>query len=398
MNFFTIKNKNYFSMVFDIREFSLTVAVVKMINGKNSEIVSCQTFNISESEISSYKNYSESLIKIIDKAIIETYKSLIRLGIKTKINSRFFFVGSPWTISKAKSIKFIKNKNFSIDDVFLKRIFVAKEENLRKEIEKESEQIDLQVFEEEIIEAKLNGYRASSFYNRKAKEFEICLFTSFISKEINDKIKSCFGKKLKGYDSHLHSQTLSTFTFTRDLFQDKNNFIYVDIGNLVTDIYIVINDVIHGIASFPFGESIIINNIAKDLKVTKEIVFSTLNIKCNGKCDIETENKIDLYVNTGLAKWAEQFNETLSKICKEKDAPLEVIMMPNTDLIKNFVDKIKNNKSESILKIFSNNPELTIINEEILNNFVCGGNVFKNQHHVKMDIILLDKLIKQHNI
>ncbi len=386
------------SIVFDIREFSLTAAVVKMSKNQKSEIISCQTFEVIESEIASYKKYSESLIKTIDRAIIETHKSLIKLGIENKILNHFFFIGSPWVVSKGKSVKLIKDKVFSVDSNFLKRVLVGKEENLKKEIEKESEHNGWEVFEEKIVEAKLNGYKVDNFYDRKTKEFEVHLFTSFIVKEINDKIKTYTDKKFKRDNNCSHSQTLSTFTFTRDLFSNKNNFIYVDIGKLITDIYIVIDDTIHGIASFPFGENAIIDDVAKDLKMTKEIVLSTLNIKCHGKCDEITEGKVNDFIKTGLAKWSEKFNEALKKICEEKDAPLEIMMISNTDLSNLFVEKIRNQNADGPFKIYGKNPYLTIIGEGVLNNFVDSGKAFKNQPYIKMDIILLDKLIKQNNI
>ncbi len=398
MKLFSSKNKSSLAIVFDIREFSLTTAVIEMTKGQKSEIISCQTFEVIESEIASYKKYSESLIKTIDRAIIETHKSLIRLGIKNNILNHFFFIGSPWVVSKGKSVKLIKDKPFTVDSDFLKRVLVGKEENLQKEIEQESERGGWEVFEEKIVEAKLNGYKVDHFYDRKTKEFEVHLFTSFIVKEVNDKIKTYENKKLKGDNRCSHSQTLSTFTFTRDLFTNKNNFIYVDIGKLITDIYIVIDDTIHGIASFPFGENTIIENIARDLKITKEIVLSTLNIKCHGKCDEITESKVNDFIKTGLAKWSEKFNEALKNICEEKDAPLEIMMISNTDLSNLFVEKIKNQNAEGPFRVYGKNPYLTIIGEGILNNFVDGAKVFKNQPYVKMDIIFLDKLVKQNNI
>lgn len=399
MKLFSTKIKDSLSMVFDIREFSLTTSVIKTSQKEKSEMLFCQNFEVIESEIASYKKYSESLIKTIDRAIIETQKSIIRAGIKEKISNHFFFIGSPWVVSKGKSVRLIKNKAFSVDGDLLKRILVSKEENLQKEIENESAHSGWEVLEEKIVDAKLNGYRVEKFYNRKAKDFEVHLFTSFIEKDIYNKIKLYADLSLKKSKNHCsHSQTLASFTFTRDLYQNKNNYIYVDIGKMITDIYVVIEDVIHGIASFPFGENAIIENISKELKISKEMVLSTLNIKCHGKCDQETENKVDSFIKTGLARWSEKFDKSLRKICEEKDAPLEIIMLANTDLANLFVDKIKDQESPKYFNIFGENPHLTIIGEGILNNFVNGGKMFKNQPFIKMDIILLDKLIKQKNI
>lgn len=382
-------------MLFDIREFSMSIAVLKMSEGEKSEIISCQTFNISKSQSLDYGKYSEALIKSIDKNIIATHKSLIKHNIKNKISKHFFFVGSPWVSSKGKTVKFVKDKTFTIDDSFLKRVFVSNEEILKDQIKNSYNNTGWTIFEERVLEAKLNGYKVNDFLNKKTKEFEVHFLTSFIVKDVMDKFNDFLHKKIKSDKNIVYSETISSFTFTRDLFQNKNNYIYVDIGKFVTDIYTVIEDRIQGIGSFPFGENSIVSSIAEDLKLSEEVVSSVLNIKCHGNCDEETEKKIDYYLQIGISKFFDKFNEALSGICKENEAPNEIITVLNTDLAKLIFEKIKKGNTEGKFKIFDKVPGLTVIDEMIVNNFIKGGEVFNNQSYIKMDIILLDKLINK---
>jgi len=399
MNLFSsFKKKPSLAVVFDIREFSLTTAIIRTIKNQKSELLFCQNFEVIESELATYKQYSASLIKTLDKAIIETKKTIIKMDLKEDLSKYFFFIGSPWVVSKSKSVKIVKDKSFLIDDALLKRILLNKEDLIQKEIQIENSQGQWEIFEEKIVEAKLNGYKVTDFHNRKTKEFESHLFTSFIATEICDKIKSYLGAKFKKEGKECsHSTTLSSFTFTRDLYSDKNNYVYVEIGKLITDIYVVLDDVIHGIASFPFGETAIIESVSRNMKITKEMVNSMLNIKCHGKCDEETDKKIDSFIKMGLSEWSDRFNASFAKICDEKDAPTDIIMTTNTDISKLFINNIKSH-NETSLKIYNKDTNLTIISEGILNNFVIGGKIFRNQPFIKMDIILLDKLTNQKNI
>ena len=390
------KKESSLTVVFDIREFTLTSAVARIYKNKKPEILYCEDLKIDEMELSLYKKYTSSLIKTIDKSLTQVHTTIHKMGIKDEIGNFFFFVGSPWIVAQSKDIRYIKDKDFTIDSSFLKRVLVSQENNWQKDIEKTKKDGDWKILEEKIIQAKLNGYKTDKVYDRKTKDLEIHLFTSFAPKEIVEKLNSYVeGKFGSRANHHSHSQTLSSYTFMRDLFPNRNDFIYVDIGNKITDLFVVRDDIIHGISSFPFGEEAIIESISKKEKLSKEMIQSLVNIKCHGKCDEKTENKINNIINDGLKVWAEKFNESVSKICLEKDAPLEIFTIANSDLLNLFMNRIKQENYDHPIKIYGKKPNVTQISEGVFNNFVVNGKIFKKQPFIKMDMILLDKLNKQ---
>jgi hypothetical protein len=181
----------------------------------------------------------------------------------------------------------------------------------------------------------------------------------------------------------------------RDLYQNRNNFIYLDIGKKITDFYVVNDDIVHGISSFPFGEDAIIDFISKKERLTKEIIHSMINIKCHGKCDPESEKKINLFIDDGLRVWTEKFNTSISKICLEKDAPLEIFITTNSDLLNLFISKIKQENYDHPVRIYGKKPNINQIQEGVFNNFVVNGKIFRKQPFVKMDIVFLDRLNKR---
>ena len=390
------KKKSSLTVVFDIREFTLTAAVARIHKNKKSEILYCQDFKVDEIELALYKKYVSSLIKELDNAMTQINSAIRKMGIKEDVDQFSFFIGSPWVVAQSKDIKYTKDKDFAIDETFLKRILVSQEGGWQKDVRTSQKSEDWQLMEEKIVQAKLNGYKVEKIYDRKTKDIEVHLFTSFAPKEIIEKLDSYIeGKFGKKTNQHAHSQTLSSFTFMRDLFPNKNDFIYIDIGNKITDIYVVREDVIQGISSFPFGEEAIIESISTQEKLTKEMIQSLINIKCHGKCDADTEQKINNLINDGLKVWAEKFGDSISKICQEKDAPNEIFTIANSDLLNLFINRIRQENYDHPIRIYGKKPIITQIPEGVFNNFVVNGKMFKRQPFIKMDIVLLDKLNKQ---
>lgn len=389
MNLFSFKKKSYLSFVFDIRDTSISVAAARFEKDKKPELVYCQNFKINSQYSENTNKHILSMVKTLDKAIITTRKNLIKIGEKSIIKKYSFFIGSPWSVSQSKMIKVIKEKDFSINSDFLSKIVLSEKDRIEKEIENNSKGVDWKLIEENIIQAKLNGYKIDKIYEKKAKDVEIDIFISFVPQEVLNKIS--FTTDSRKMIQQTNSCILSSFTFLRDLYSDKNDFIYIDISESITDIYVVRDDVVFGIISFPFGEKNIIQTISQSSKLSEDLVLSSINIKCHGKCDKKEHDKMEELLKIGMSKWFEKFNETLLKICSEKDIPRNILILPNTDLIDNFAERIKDNTEFELFKKFGIDVKVEILKESILDDLIINGKFFKKEPYVKMDLIFLNK-------
>lgn len=395
MNLFSfLKKKTSLSIVFDIREFTLSVAIVKIIKRQKPTIIYCHNFKIEEFEINVYRKYTESLIKAVDKALIEVKKTLQKIGNTEKIGGYYFFVGSPWVVSQSKEIKVSKDKPFEINDTFLKRIILSREEESLKELDGKNP-LNWSVLEEKIIDSKLNGYKVNNLYKRKAREIEVHSFVSFIPKDLKEKFNSIIGCGISECpEHHTHSSTISSFTFLRDLFSDKNDFVYLDIGGKITDIYIVKEDIIHGIVSIPMGEDFILENIGKKTGQTKDIILSQLNMYFDGHCTDEDKGKISSSIKSGIDEWSNILKDAFLKICNEKETPRELLIIPNSNLTK-IMSRIIKEDVDFTKKIFNKGLNVTSINESSMNAIISGGKIFRDEPFVKMNVIFIDKLSKE---
>ena len=397
MSFFSFgKKETPLSLVFDIRDTFISVAVVKISADNKPEMILCQNFKIPLQDNLNYKKGLNEMLNTVDTAIVSLRKKLIKIGNNQKISRYSFFIGSPWSISKSKLIKVIKEKPFEVNESFLKKVILSDEEDLINKISLKTEEKEWKILEEKVIQSKLNGYKVEKIYGKKASDIELEIFVSFIPYEIKDRLSFFVDKKnIWGIKRTSNSCILSSYSFLRDLFSDKNDFVYIDIGNNLTDIYIVKEDIIHGIISFPLGEEDIIESISKRTNTLPEIIKSKLNLNCSVGCDEKTIEDIGNLVKTGLSMWLFKFRSTVSRICNEKDLPNNIFMITNTDLTKLFANELKNNDSFNLLRNIGGKTDVVLINESVIDNQIINGNVFSGEPYVKMDLIFLDKLIKQ---
>jgi hypothetical protein len=401
MNLFSLNKKSNLSLVFDIRDTFITIAAVSFEIGKKPEMILCKNFHIDipvlvvgHTTDKHYKKYLISMIKTLDQGIVSIRRDLIKIGNTIQIKKYFFFIDSPWTVSQSKLIRVLKDKAFEINNSLLEKIILTEEKEATKVIEKQSNK-DWVVFEEKIIQSKLNGYKVEKIFGRKTFDLEIEMFVSFIPKEIRNKVLFLINQKVgDSAKRHLNSSTIASYSFFRDLFPNKNNFIYVDLGRVLTDVYIVRNDVIEGVASFPFGENHMVKSVMAKMKVSEHIVLSALDIYHSENNNNEEKQKIENLVLESIQNWTKKLEKVISQISYEADLPNTIFIIPNSEVSKLLIKEMTKQKQESF-RILNMNMRVEVITEGIINNFITNAKVFAGEPYIKMDIAFLDRILRE---
>jgi hypothetical protein len=395
MSFFLFKKKPSLSFVFDIRDSFISSGIVRFQDDKKPELILCEDFDILYQNKKDHRKYVASMIRTLDRAVISMRKELVKMGIKENIDKHYFFIGSPWSVSQSKTIKILKNKLFEVNSELLNKIIISEEFAVEKEIEDITSEPNWKVLEQKIIQSKINGYKIENIFGKKTSNLSLELFVSFIPYEIKDKLSSYINERLgkKNKDTK-HSCILSSYSFLRDLYSDRNDFIYVDIGGLITDIYVVRDDIVFNIGSFPFGEGNIIETAMERSNLSRTILMSHLNIGRDKKFDLDSHNNgVDL-LRHGFSIWRNNLETMLSKMCTEMNIPNNIFAISNslvTDILFNELDRESESNS---LNILGTNIRINNIKESILNNFISNGKSFPNKPYIKMDMVFIDKMQK----
>ena len=396
MSFSFFKNKPSLSFVFDIRDSSVSVAVARFEQDKKPEIVLCQHFDLKYQDSKNHKEYLSSLIRVLDKAVVSVRKGLIRIGNGEKIGAHYFFIGSPWSVSQSKTIKIVKDKPFEINNAVLEKIILGEESSVEKNIEEQNLSEDWTLLEEKIIQTKLNGYKVDNIFGKKTLNLAMELFVSFIPKEIKDKISSFVDEKIgKNIKRQNNSRILSSYTFFRDLYSNRNDFICVDLGKIITDVYVVRDDIIFGVASIPFGEENIIQTSLSKTSLSRDVFLSHLNIGQDNKFDLISHNNGEDLLKTGIDLWKNKLTESLSEICTEMNIPNDMFIVSNSVISQILVKELSNKEKGNRFEILGSKIEISDIREGVIDNCILNGKSFANEPYVKMNLVFLDKTLKQ---
>jgi hypothetical protein len=396
MSFFFFKNKPSLSFVFDIRDTSVSLAAVRFEKNKKPEIIVCQNFELKYQDSKDHKKYLFSMLKTLDRAIISVKRSLIKIGNKENIGKYYFFIGSPWSISQSKTIKINRNKPFEINNLILQKIIVGEELIIEKHLEEQTLELNWKVIEEKIIQSKLNGYKVDDIFGKMTSNLSIELFVSFIPYEIQDTLSSYMDQRIsRKIERQNSSCILSSYSFLRDLYSNKNDFIYVDMGKLITDVYVVRDDIIFGIASIPFGEENIIESSLSKTNLSKDIFVSHLSIGYDKKFEISSHNNGKDLLKFGFNIWEKKLKDSLSMICTEMNIPNNMFMITNSLISGILASKLSDKENDKQFEILDSKIEISTISEGVINNFVSNGKDFINEPYIKMDLVFLDKMLKQ---
>ncbi len=395
MSFFSFKKKPTLSLVFDIRDSYLSIAACRFEKAKKPEIILCQDFKIESHDRSNHQKYLNSMLKALDTGILSVRKDLVKIGNTEKIGKYSFFVGSPWSVSQSKMIKVMKDKQFEINNKLIEKIITDEEDLEKKEIEDEKGLLDWRLLEEKVVQSKLNGYKTDVTLGKKTKDLEIELFVSFIPKDVKEKLLSFEKESFRRYRlGRLNSCTMSSYSFLRDLYPDKNDFIYIDVGDFVTEAYIVRDDVIQCTVSIPLGKKQIIKSASARTQTPEDVLLSALHVTHRGDNALPYE-KANKIAKDAIKDWLRKLNEPISNICAEINIPKNIFFTSNDELTDILITEIKNNAKTGQFNVFNKDMKITDIDENVLNNFILNAKNFNNEPHIKMDLVFLDKLVYQ---
>jgi hypothetical protein len=387
MSLFSFKQKKSVSLVFDIRDSSITAAAVIFEKEKKPTLLLSESTIIAIDDPYDHERYAGAMLASLDNAILSIRKNLARTGNNEPIKKYFFFLGSPWSIAESKILKIIKDKAFEMTKDILGKTISSEEMRVQASLDADTQDANWRLLEEKIVQFKLNGYPVTKVFNKKINELEIELFVSFIPENIEHKLSEAINKSSQKVQRQLNSSVLSAYSFFRDLYPERSNFIFIDIGRYISEVFIVKDDILEGIASFPFGEQKLLEPVMRKFNIPENMAMSYITMGCQGACDTRTEKMIQSLTKTAIKIWLDKLHSSITKIVPGIDLPKDMFIVETSDMTKFLTHEIKNGE----LSIFKRAVHINQITEGIANNFIENGKAFRNIPHLKIDLAFLQR-------
>lgn len=337
---FTKKNqKESYSLVLNFESGAIVGAVVKFTEKPGVEISSYVREALPFQKEISPARYLEVMKKSLAALLSNIQKSTPK-GIRP--DKAFYIFSSPWSISQTKVIRFKESKPFKLTESYFKNAIERHAKNLT-DISTHGK-----IIEKKIIQIKANGYVLEHFNGKSVKEAEVSVFLTAVPDEILTSVTDIVSKYYVVDSVWCHSTSLATFSVIRDLFSNREDFLYLDIGDEITDISVVKDSVVFSNVSFPFGRNEFIRQLSSKMKTTEPVADSMLKMHQQKSNDELATLKFTINLNNIVRDWSLKIDEVMAKHSEGLYHPQTIFVVGNNDLIDVLVSKLKEGGTEVV--------------------------------------------------
>lgn len=394
MSLFSSSNKKSeeVSAVFNIGSGSAEGYLVKFSKISKPEIVYAKSVPISFQKNLNLERYFKLMIKAFDLVAQNIQKQgLLHLnftGLRNYgVRNSHYILFSPWCASRTKIIKIKKDKSFEtshnlLDDIISDQEKIFLSDDLAH---------DSTIIEKKVIEVKINGYKTTDVHGQKTKDVELSFFLTSASESTLKELKNTARRYFNFRSSYFHSFALSSFSAIRDIYFNKENFMYLDVHEELTDISIVKDNVFAESVSFPIGRNFFIRQLSEEFRVSAEEAYSLMNLYFSDKCNQETSQKVQASINWSLKTWLGNFHSVLTSLSLNMYLP-RTIFITASDGISVFLAKKLKGERFSQFSLTEESFDVIILDNKKMSEYCKSDRNFKKEPHMELECIFLNKI------
>lgn len=379
MFFFSKKNKEETVAVFDISSGSVggSIFLVKQ-NSKPTIVSSCRN------------NFKDSSNQNVDSMLsaLEKTANFLQKDIHAVPDKVFAVVSSPWSTGQLRNIKRHRKESFVFTEKFAKNL-------IKEEIEKfknENTGFD-EIIDRRTVNVLLNGFEAPRPNGKRVKESEIHVFLSLSSKEIIERIEkvimNTYQKSIK-----FTSSFFADFIVARDIFDNLNDFVILDIHEDSTEISVMQNDFLVGTASLPYGKNTLISHVAKGLGKNPTEVAPMLSMYKDGHLDDLYAEKIEELVYKEGFLWIEGLKKVFRSLSTSLLIPHDIFFISDKSSSAWFLKLLtKSNFSE--FTTTENSFNVILADSKNMHEFYKGAMHIKYDSRLTIQSIFINNIINK---
>lgn len=297
----------------------------------------------------SSKEFIDKSFSALSKLLVE---SLLDIKIaSTNIDACEIIFHPPWFLPE---IVYVKN---TMDKVSLKKFFIEKT--------RPPKQNDYKQIENKVTNIMVNGYHLTTLRDIECKDLEINIYRSYVSKETLALLLSEIKKRLPQIRNiNFSSSVMMFYESIKELFVDEDNVIFLNIGGEITEIGIIVDDVLVSVLTIPTGS----HNFARKLDTFTSSQKNLGILKFLG--DKKSDEKIDIIKDAKIInfsrKWFDDVLDTIKSSYME--FPKKFFIFSSSEYLDFF---------KMILESNYNGFNFTIINHQMFDNKVIFDKMSK---------------------
>ena len=242
------------------------------------------------------------------------------------------------------------------------------------------------------IKTLLNGYDAETPLYQKIKELEMNLFISIGGELVLTKIESAIRKFFHLAEIKFSSFAIASFTAARDLNPKLENFLLVDVGGEITDIFLVKKSVLRDSISFPLGRNFFTRGVASELGTTVGEANSLISLFKDGHAEEKVAAKLRAVMDKLQGAWLTKFQESLANLSNDISIPAAVYLTADSDLADLFTDTIKAEQF-SQYTLAESKFEIIVLNTKLLHNLASFEDQATRDSFLIIDCVYINRFL-----
>jgi hypothetical protein len=253
-------------------------------------------------------------------------------------------LASPWYRSQTRSIVYKKTTSFTctkklVDDLIAKELdyIVTKEEGPFGSFGKESI-----IIERQISQIKLNGYITNNPYGKKIEHLEIFLTITMSPKPILDRfadtLRRFYGTRKIGYTT----SPFTAFIVIRDTMPEIKECVVIDVGEEVTDVAFIKDELFSYQHSFPVGTYALYRKVSENSANSMQEAKSILESHRLGKLENSQKAKVEKAITEFIKEWQSSLQQILDNGHYGFCMPSNCFVMSDPRFENIFIETVKN--------------------------------------------------------
>lgn len=335
------------------------------------------------------ERFLATALKALD--VVACQVECARLGAPSRV---FCVLSSPWFMSQTRTIKYKKNSPFVFteklaDELIAAEIKIFGDEYLSKYPEGDSA---VRPIELKNLKTVLNGYEVLDPLEQKAKELEMHIFVSVSGEKMLKNIESTIGKYFHFNEIKFSSFAMVSFAVVRDIYPKQPDFLLVDIGGEITDIFMIKKDVLRESISFPLGRNFLTRGISESLGCTLSEAHSLFALYKDGHAEAGVAKKLEAIIVKLKKDWLNKFQESLANLSKDISIPSVIYFLVDKDMILFFSEIIKSEQF-SQYTLTESKFEVTFMGSPLLHEFAKFEEKVIREPFLIMDSIYINRYL-----
>lgn len=245
------------------------------------------------------------------------------------LDTVFAVLSSPWYVSQSRLVHMEPQEEFFVTERILADLVREEEELFKKKMQERLSLApgELVLLESNVMKTALNGYRVRSPFKKKARFFDMAVYTSLARKEVVENISEIFRQAWREADVKIHSEPIVLFQALQGALDFEEGFLLLDVGGEITEIFLMRGFMIENVATFPRGGNFLARRLAARLGVSPQEATGFLKVQGRGDAKESLKNALSSSLEDGSSQWADFFSKALTEISRVGYLPPTLVFL-----------------------------------------------------------------------